>query len=257
MTSSHIHVSPAPGAPLTAALPGEPARPEVHVWSASLERDEAVVQHLYRTLSADEQSRAARFHFARDRRRFCVARGVLRHLLAGYLSAAPAEIGFDYSPRGKPALQRRFSAELRFNVSHSHEMAVYAFARGREVGIDIEQIRTSVEFEQIAQRYFAPSEYQSLRSLPTALRARGFFNCWTRKEAYIKALGDGLSHPLDQFTVSLAPDQPARLLHDRADPTAPHRWTLHAPTIHPEYVVALIAEGSGWQPRIGRWAPDW
>ena len=227
---------------------------EVHVWRACLDPDASCVEHLQRTLSADESHRAARFHFPRDRRRFIVARGVLRDILGRYLGVPPSELGFRYSSYGKPALADAGDEEgLRFNISHSHEMALFAVTRGREIGVDIEYLRREIACEEIAERFFSIHERASLRALPAEAKHQAFFNCWTRKEAYIKAHGEGLSLPLDQFDVSLAPGEPAALLATRGDPREALRWSLQALTPGPGYVAALAVEGQGWHCSCWQW----
>jgi 4'-phosphopantetheinyl transferase len=228
---------------------------EVHVWRACLDPAASCLEYLRHTLSADELQRAARFHFPRDRRRFTVARGVLRDILSCYLGVPPSELGFRYSAYGKPALADDFDAAgVRFNISHSHEMALFAVTCGREVGIDIEYLGREIRGEEIAEHFFSAQERANLRALPAETKHRAFFNCWTRKEAYIKAHGEGLSLPLDQFDVSLAPGEPAALLATRSDPREALRWSLQALTPGPGYVAALAVEGQGWQLTCWQWS---
>lgn len=227
---------------------------EVHVWRASLDQPESVLQCLRTTLSADEAARAARFHFERDRWRFTVARGVLRAILARYLDLAPEDIQFSYGPQNKPALiDTRQNNNLQFNLSHSQNQALYAFACNRDVGVDIEQIRAMSDAEGVARRFFSTCEYAVFQALPPQRRDEGFFNCWTRKEAYIKALGDGLSHPLGTFDVSLRPGEPAALLAVRGDPGEVSRWSMRALTPVPGYVAALVVEGHDWALKCWHW----
>src|ERR1700680_2545522 len=177
---------------------------EVHVWQATLDADPATVERFFGYLSPIERDRAARFLSSRDGNRFTVCRGILRELLGGYLRRPALDICLEVGPRGKPALHADAETpDLRFNLSNSQGFALYAFALRREVGIDIEKIRPEVAFQGIEDRYFSPRERQELRDLPEKLRAEGFFLCWTRKEAYAKARGDGLYLPLDSFDVSL------------------------------------------------------
>ena len=166
------------------------------------------------TLAADERTKAERYYFERDRLRFIIAHGVLRAILSLYLNESPKRLSFCEGSHGKPALALDSGGDsIRFNMSHSHRMALYAVTRSREVGIDLEFVRCDLEAEQIAERVFSPREIAELRALPAALRRNAFFLCWTRKEAYIKAKGEGLSLPLDQFDVSLIPGEPAALQH--------------------------------------------
>jgi 4'-phosphopantetheinyl transferase len=183
-------------------------------------------------LSADERERAARFRFDRDRNRFIVCRGSLRELLAARLRIAPSSVRFVYGSHGKPAIE---DPEIRFNVSHSHGMAMIAVTQGREVGCDIEWIDPSFAGEKIPEHFFSPYEVATLRALPVAGQCEAFFRCWTRKEAYIKACGLGVSLALDSFDVTLAPDQPAALLRG-ADGWS--FWGIDAP---PEgYAAAVV-----------------
>lgn len=220
---------------------------EVHVWRVSLDQSASQVQNLLSVLAADEGARAERFRFQKDRDHFIVARGVLRLILGRYLNRDPEQLVFRYNPYGKPALVPAESREmLRFNVSHSYELALYAVSRGREVGIDLEHLRSGVDIDRIAARFFSSREVATLRALPAAVREEAFFRCWTRKEAYIKARGEGLSLPLDQFDVSLTPGQPAALFRTRGDPHEASRWSLQDITPASDYVAALAVEGHGW-----------
>jgi 4'-phosphopantetheinyl transferase len=215
----------------------------VHVWRASLAQPPDLQETLLRTLNEDERARADRFHFDQHRRRFVLGRGFLRVLLARYLEVEPAEVRFAYGPYGKPLLSDEHGASrLRFNASHSHELAVYAFVQEREIGIDVEYIQQKFAGEEIARQFFSAYEVDTLMALPESERAATFFRCWTRKEAYIKAIGSGLSHPLDQFDVSL--DEPA-LLRDHRDPGAVAKWEMFNLEFTDTYAGALVVEGSG------------
>jgi len=197
-----------PDEPLTvgdsafAAVPG--LQPDdVHIWRVHLDGQEAWVSRLERSLTHDEESRAGSFHFHRDRARFIMCRGALRILLGYYLSRPPQDLRFTCSREGKPSLSAEFGREgIRFNVSHSDGLALVALARSREVGVDIERVRR-VDADAIAARFFSVPERVALRQLGQHLRAEAFFQCWTRKEAYLKATGAGLTAALDDFDVSL------------------------------------------------------
>jgi 4'-phosphopantetheinyl transferase len=218
---------------------------EVHVWRAHLEQPPEVLQRLLRTLDIDEQTRASRFYFEKHRRRFIAARGVLRSLLGRYLEVKPEEVRFAYGQYGKPALDAAHHAGvLRFNASHSHELAVYAFAQDHDVGIDVEYIKEDFATQEIAERFFSKYEVQVFRALPHEEQGAGFFRCWTRKEAYIKAIGSGLSHPLDQFDVTLAPNEPAALLRDYRDAEGATRWGIDL-DLAAGYVGALAVAAVG------------
>jgi 4'-phosphopantetheinyl transferase len=229
---------------------------EAHVWRARLDAGPHTVAWLAGTLSADERERAARFRFEKDRVSYTVARGVLRAILGRYLNVTPAELRFAYSPHGKPSLDGALrSSPLRFNVSHSHGLALYAFTSGREVGVDVEHVRPDFAGEQIAEHFFSRGEVTSLRGLPREARLAAFFHCWTRKESYIKARGEGLSHPLELFDVSMAPGEPAALLATRPDPLEATRWSLAELPCDPGYVASLAVEGA--PPRLTLWRWDW
>jgi 4'-phosphopantetheinyl transferase len=210
-----------------------------------------VVESYFETLSEDEQRRAHRFHFAEDRRRFTVARGVLRALLARYLGNNPATLQFVYNIHGKPRLPENHP--LRFNVSHSGGLALYAVAWNREIGVDIERLRPEFAGEAIAERFFSRNEVAILRSLPPPLVVTAFFNCWTRKEAYIKARGKGLAIPLDQFDVSLHPGEPAQVHQDRESPAETGRWAIWDLSPAPGFAGAAAVEGHDAYLWCGRW----
>ena len=233
-----VAIGDLPSAPLTAD--------EVHVWHANLDEHEA--GPLKALLTEDEVSRADRFHFAKDRNHYTVARGLLRKLLAGYLAKSASDLRFAYAEKGKPALDEG-QQSLNFNLAHSHGCVIYAFSRGREVGVDLEFKREGLEAEKIAERFFSPPEIVALRALPLELRRQAFFDCWTRKEAYIKARGDGLSLPLDRFDVSLAPGEAAALLRNHQDPAEVTRWTMQSIPVPVGYVAALVVEGHDWRLR--------
>jgi 4'-phosphopantetheinyl transferase len=227
-----------------------PARPElpcaeVHVWRVSLRQGPGVLESLAATLSPDERRRAGRYHFRKDGESFVVSRGVLRDILGQYLSVSPARIRFTYNEFGKPDLCAEVAdAPLRFNVSHAHETALFAITSGREVGVDVEFIREDFAALDTAERFFSEVEVAALRGLPRGSRTLAFFNCWTRKEAYIKARGEGLSLPLKQFAVSAAPGEPAALLSAEHAPDAVSRWSLVELHPGPGYVGALAFEGT-------------
>lgn len=216
---------------------------EVHVWLADLNLKAERIQQLAQILSADEQGRAERFYFERDRQHFIAGRGILRCILARYLNIEPQELQFSYGSRGKPALVNTGGNEICFNLSHSNGTALYALALGREVGIDLEYFRP-IEAEQIAKRFFCESEYAVISSIPVDKRQEAFFQGWTCKEAYLKATGDGLVG-LEQVEVTLTPGEPARLLSIVGDRELAARWLLQEIIIAPDYAGALVVEGQG------------
>jgi 4'-phosphopantetheinyl transferase len=222
---------------------------EVHVWRADLDCEEMGLHRFEETLAPDEKARADRFVFRQDRTRYVAARGALRELLGRYLNRSPAEIEFDYNSKGKPSLRAKINKHsVQFNISHSHGLALLAFALGRDLGIDVEFVRPEVPTDEIAERYFSPQEVIELRALPLSMRTEGFYLCWTRKEAYIKARGEGLYIPLESFNVSLTPGQPERL--ESADSC---RWSMQSLYPYPSYVGALVAEGQNLGLRQWSW----
>lgn len=228
---------------------------EVHVWQASLEAPASELENLRKILSEDEQKRADRFRFPKDRHHFIISHAVLRILLGRYLKLPAETIRFEYNKYGKPSLARTVGDDsLKFNLSHSGKLALYAFVRHREVGIDVEWSHRRIDqAEQIAKRFFSAAENEVFRALPEYLKREAFFNCWTRKEAYIKARGRGLSLPLDQFDVTLRPGEPAKLLATRDDPSQASCWTMQAIDPGADYIAALLVEGDGWQMKCWRW----
>jgi 4'-phosphopantetheinyl transferase len=228
---------------------------DVHIWRAQLDQNGACVQRLQQVLSAEEQARARRFRFERDRKHFIVAHGLLRLILSRYLDPGPGQLRFRYTPHGKPGLVTLPHYEtLSFNASGSGGLALYAVTLDRKVGIDLEQIRSDCPCEQIAEQFFSPRENVMLQDLQTEEARRiAFFDCWTRKEAYIKARGEGLSLPLDQFDVSLVPGEPATLLETRGDPLEASRWSLYELYPDPGYAAALAVEGHGVRLACWEW----
>jgi 4'-phosphopantetheinyl transferase len=194
-------------------------------------------------LSTDERERAGRFHFDRDRQHFCAARGILRTLLAAYLTTRPLDISFVYSDKGKPALAPPYAESgLNFNVSHSGEAALLGFVQSSRIGVDVEKIRNDFDSAAIAGRFFSPHEREQLSRLPSDQRHRAFFHCWTLKEAFIKALGEGLSHPLHQFDVTFDASWDRSVpisLTTRPDPSESGRWWLQTVDVDPDYAAAL------------------
>ena len=226
------------GAPESVALESS----VVHVWRVDLEQPQEIVKQFRNTLEEDELYRADRFHFEKDRRAFVVSRGFLRHVLGRYLHTAPEALRFSYGPYGKPALNGEHKDnELRFNMSHSRGIGLVAVTETQELGIDVEYIRADFATEDIACRFFSPCEVEAFNSLPGDQRVAAFFRCWTRKEAYIKAIGLGLSQPLDGFDVTLGPGEEAALL--RADGADVSRWSMSDIDAGEDYAAALVVEG--------------
>ncbi len=221
---------------------------EVHVWRVFIDTEDSIVKKLQLLLSADECSKAARFRFEKDSAKYIVARGTLRIILSHYLDKKPEELKFLYNQYGKPALYSSDTTQsINFNLSHSYGLALIAVAQNRDIGVDIEYIRTNFDYEEIAKRFFSPTEKAVWRSLPTSVKQEAFFNCWTRKEAYIKAKGMGLSLPLNEFDVSFKPGELAALLNTTWDEQEASRWLLQEITPAPDYIAALAVEVSNYQ----------
>jgi 4'-phosphopantetheinyl transferase len=220
-----------------------PADEEIHVWQAQLDDPNCEISCLYETLTSDEQDRAARFHFERHRRRFIVARGILRILIARYIGVKAGDIRFEYSAKGKPSLAEPRVEGFSCNLSHSGDLALYAFVVGVPIGVDVEIIRPVEYMDAIAKRFFSPLEYDLLQQVSSCDRLEAFYNCWTRKEAYIKAEGLGLWIPLDSFSVSVAPSEPARLIELKSRSSDTPSWSIHhlRPATHAIGAVAVPA----------------
>jgi 4'-phosphopantetheinyl transferase len=230
---------------------------EVHVWRIALDWSPERVRAMNAVLSLDERQKADRFHFDQDRTRHVVGRGVLRSILARCMKTEAERLRFEYNAFGKPRLAPRLSDGLvepfQFNVSHSGDLVLIALTMERAVGIDVEKMRTKLDVERIAASYFSPLERLTLHSLPEDLRRDAFFDCWTRKEAYIKAVGDGLSLPLDEFDVCFLPGQEPGLLATRPHPAEAQRWVFRALDLGPDYKAAIAVEGGGWHLRTWDW----
>lgn len=221
-------------------------RDDLHVWRTTLDQPLSSVQELKSLLSTDEVERAERFHFERDRTRFLARRGLLRIILGYQLGVEPDTVRFCYSASGKPeTAEISDKGKLCFSVSHSYGLAVYVIGWNRNVGIDVEKIRPLNEAEPIARSFFSTSEAAAIQELPESQRIQGFFNCWTRKEAYLKATGDGLSRPLDEITVSLVPGETAELMSVTGDQKEPSRWSLIELTPALGYVAAVCVKAPG------------
>lgn len=220
---------------------------EVHLWRVELEAIAHAQSRWRALLCSDEIVRADQFHFARDRQNFTATRALLRILLGRYAEADPKTLKFVYGEREKPALDSAQNVnQMQFNVSHSGSKALMAFARERELGIDVEQVRDNFDHEALARRFFSTAEQQALAALPATERGAAFFRCWTRKEAYLKAHGFGLSLALDSFDVSLAPGERDALLTTRPDAEEAKRWSLREVDGGPGYQAALCVRGHGW-----------
>ena len=227
---------------------------EVHVWRAGLDLPNRNVQELGEDLSSDERERAGRYHFEKDRKYLIVRRGILRRILGFYLNLKPSRIQFRYGENGKPALADTFGiGAIHFNLSHSNGVALFAFARDREIGVDIEYMRDIPEMDKIVEQFFSKRERDVFRKLPKSQKREAFFNGWTCKEAFIKTLGDGLSRSLDKFDVSLAPGEPANLLRIEDDLTEASRWSIQGLKPAPHYVGAFAVKSHMFETREWQW----
>lgn len=216
----------------------------VHIWRINLDVSDSRLDALRAFLSPDEVTRAERFHFEHHRRRFVAGRGQLRALLGRYTGLEPSEVRFFYARYGKPGLQPESSGSLlRFNFTNSHERALCALTQAYEIGVDIEHLRPMRDAEPIARRFFTAREAHRLSTLPEAERLEAFFLCWTRKEAFLKATGEGLHFELDRVEVSVEPGEAAEIVSLDGDPGAAARWSIRSLKPEPDYVGAVVLEG--------------
>jgi 4'-phosphopantetheinyl transferase len=233
--------------------PPGPLKPQldetsVHVWCAELAQPQGRIDGYRSLLSADELERAVRFRFDRHRNDYIAGRGMLRVLLGRYLKHPPEAVEISYSHYGKPLLPDN---RLQFNLAHSGGLALFVFTLHDEVGVDIERERDLRDALAIAERFFSPSERAVLRELPDSERVPAFFRCWTRKEAFIKAVGEGLSYPLADFDVTLASGDPARLLSIRGSEEEARRWSLHSLDLPAGYCGAVALRST--EVRLESW----
>lgn len=228
---------------------------EIHVWRTNLDMEPSGFAKFWQILAPDERERADRFHFEGDRRRAVIARGYLRFLLGRFLELPPNKLEFEYDEFGKPGLLAEKAPSVHFNVSHSGDLILIAVARNLPVGVDVERIRTDLDVANIAARFFSAHENKLLATLAGPLRYKAFFTCWTRKEAYLKARGIGLSLPLDQFDVSFLSGEEPRLLATRPDPAEASQWRLRALELSGDYAAALAAPDSKWRLKCWNWNP--
>ena len=219
---------------------------EVHVWSIPLDFDLRMIDQLESVLAPEERAHALRFHFAKDRNQFILARGTLRNLLGCYLHRAPQDIGFSCGRAGKPTLAcDGGSNDLQFSLSHTDGLAMIAFARRQRVGVDVERLRTDLPCMPIAREFFSLREYQALALLPVEVQVNAFLHCWTRKEALLKATGDGLRVSLNSFDVPIAPGESHCVV-----PCGEAMWSLYSLDQTSEWVTALAVEGCDWQGQL-------
>jgi 4'-phosphopantetheinyl transferase len=230
------------------------SRKDVHIWRAGLDLPSKSVQELKGSLSFDERMKAERFSFARDRSRFIAARGILKLILASYLSVEPGAIRFCYEKDGKPRLQTAFGkTNIQFNLSHSEGFALYVFTRGHEVGVDVERIQDFPEMEQIVEQFFSVRERVAFGTLSTSEKQETFFSWWTRKEAFTKATGEGLSHPLDMVDALLADGKSVESLGILENIQEEPRWSIWDVRPAEEFAGAVVVEGGDWDGQCLQW----
>ena len=220
---------------------------ELHVWRAPLDLPLATLQWMAAPLNASENERAGKFLIARVRERFIAARGILRQLLGMYLGLPPDKIEFRYGPQGKPSLSGSHNAKVAFSVSHSQGMGLFAFTSSGEVGVDIEEVKADFNGMQIASRFFSEQEIAELAKLPPELADQAFFECWTGKEAYVKARGEGLTLPLRDFSIRFVHGE--QILRDEIG----RAWSCYALEPAPGFAGAVVAAGEGWSVRHCEW----
>jgi len=243
----------------SSALTGRPiqlAPGEVHSWCATLDVPPETSARLYSTLTTEERSRSARFRYDCDRRRFIVAHGVLRDLLGRYLRTRPSRIAYVYNAFGKPDLSPNVGGSLKFNLSHSGDLALVAIAADSDVGVDLECVRAQPEYTEIALAFLSSTERDHLNALPRHRYAEAFLGCWTKKEAHLKARGDGLAIPLNSFSVPMTTSPALGPVHvgiTSNDFVPAKCWSFYTLRPAPGYVGALAIEGTGWHLRQWKW----
>lgn len=215
---------------------------EAHIWHIDIKKTDHELECYHNLLSINEKEQANRFYFDRDRIRHIITHGVLRLLISGYLGIKHNDIYYNYNKYRKPELPTVANKKLCFNLSHSGTYIVYAFSWNRELGIDIEKIKTIKDADSIVGRFYSEHENNDYFSLPDTVRSKAFFNCWTRKEAYIKARGDGLHFPLNRFSISINPDDPPVLIDVKDEPLEKDRWHFHEFKVNDEYCSVIAIE---------------
>ena len=231
-------------------------RAEVHLWSVSLQARPDTLSAFRSILSSDEKERVDRFLRIEDRELYTITRGALRSLLGAYLAIEPSEVEFAYDALGKPSLVGMGAqAGLNFSVSHSGAQALLGFARGRRIGVDLERVSADADVLELAERYFSSNEFKTLRSLTAEMQHEAFYCGWTRKEAYLKARGEGIFFGLERVEVSLVPGERAIIKKVSDDPNLSENWILEHLLPAPNYIGAVAAEGHDITLRFFRWEP--
>ena len=226
----------------------------IHIWRVELDGPESILQYCWEQLSASEKELAAACFLPKAGMRFAVARGALKSSLARYLNVPASELRFAYGANGKPKLPVNLNrGKLKFNLSHSRGLGLFVVTRDLEAGIDLEYVRERAGTEEMARRFFSPADMEQLHSVPAAVRHEVFFECWTRKEAYLKALGSGLATPMRSFDMALHPTEKEGWL--QSSNGSAWRWSLHTFTPSPNYVAALAVEGTDHEICYWHWRP--
>lgn len=227
---------------------------DIHLWRADLNLADRSIQKFYQILSTAERMKAERFYFERDRRRYTIRVGILRMILSLYLCVNPKELRFVNGKHGKPMLDEVFvHKSIHFNMSHSEDLALYGFTLELEIGVDIECIRDVPKMDKIAQHFFSIKENDDFRLLSKIDKNNAFFNCWTRKEAFVKAIGAGLYQPLNKFEVTLKPGEPAKLLSIGGDSKKASKWYIHDFKPAPGFTAAFAVKGHEWKLHFWQW----
>ena len=221
----------------------------VDVWRRIVDCSKTSLQDLWSILSQDERDRALRFKFSHHRDRYIAARGILRRTLGTYLLVEPQTLSFSLGPRGKPYLDNQNAVFCKFNVAHSHDLALYAISQDQEVGIDVESHRKNIDYQRMIPRILTENEASQFWALPRGDQQNAFFSCWTKKEAYLKARGSGLGFPLKHITVGIPTNQATELLQVQGDSAEAARWSLKELLPGPGYSAAVVAAGSEWDVR--------
>ena len=223
------------------------AENEIHVWRASTNMPPSVGNQLAQWLSPDELARLGRYRFEHDRLRFMTGRGILRILLGAYLELDPKQLIFDYGPHGKPHVnQESTQSPIQFNLSHSEDLSLFAFTKNARIGVDLEHLRPIPEVDQICERFFTLGEKTTMRGLPEDQKLEAFFTGWTRKEAYVKAMGESILPALDQVEVSLIPGESTQLIIDLDNPEMIDKFSLISLVPYKGYLAAIAVENKSW-----------
>lgn len=224
---------------------------EIHVWRINFNAQLKAQRFFHDLLNPDEKDRVSKFRFAKDKRKFNISRGVLRILVGEYLEMDPQKVTFRYEKYGKPQLQHE--TRMKFNVSHSGDMAIIGFVKDYDIGVDIEHVKNDFNVLDLAENFFSRHEIEMLRTIPPKEQPLAFYRCWTRKEAFIKAEGSGLSFPLHEFTVSMTKDNEAKLEHTDWNPDAKHQWSMFSFKPAQNYIAALAINDSATSFKVFDW----